>query len=341
MKNWQRLKNDSSLKEKLLIREKAIDVIRSFLKNQQFHEVETPVMWSVPSAEPYLEVFETELLSPTQSPKKMYLLTSPEYALKKLIAGGMGNIFQITKAFRNNEGVSDKHNPEFTILEWYRVEADYTQLMTDCEQLLAAVLAAVHGKSKQLPYQGKNYDLTPPFTRMSVAEAFQQTLGLSIDQLVSIDSLKQKALELGYQVDSDYESIFNQLFLNKVEPMIAKQSKPVILYDYPAQLPSLARKKESDPRFVERFELYVAGLESGNAFGELVDAKEQKERLIADLALRKKLGKKEFPLDQDFIQALETGLPSTAGMAIGVDRLIMLLADTTKISDTLFFPLDV
>ena len=333
MHNWQRLKTDSALKSKLLIRETVIDIIRQFFKTQQFHEVETPLMWSVPSAEPYLEVFETELLSPTQSPQKMYLLTSPEYALKKLTAGGMGNIFQITKAFRNNEGKSDKHNPEFTILEWYRTEADYTQLMTDCEQLLAAVLG------QQLTYQKKKYDLTPPFTRLSVVEALQQTLGLSIDQLVSLDSLKRKASELGYQVDGDYESIFNQLFLNEIEPKIADQSKPVILYDYPVQLPSLARKKSTDPRFVERFELYVAGLELGNAFGELVDPKEQKGRLLADLALRKKMGKKEFPIDQGFLAALESGLPPTAGMAIGVDRLIMLAADTADIKETLFFPL--
>jgi lysyl-tRNA synthetase class 2 len=335
MKNWQRLKNDPELKTKLLAREKVIDAIRAFFKTQQFHEVETPVMWVVPSAEPYLEVFETELLSPAQPPKRMYLLTSPEYALKKLIAGGLGNIFQITKAFRNHEGKSDKHNPEFTILEWYRVEADYTQLMIDCEQLLMAALG------KQLTYQNKQYDLSAPFKRISVAEAFEQALGLSVNELLSLDALKKKADELGYQVDGDYESIFNQLFLNKVEPMLANELKPVILYDYPAQLPSLARKKKSDPRLVERFELYVSGLELGNAFGELIDPVEQKTRLLADLAMRKNLGKKEFPPDQDFLAALEAGLPPTAGMAIGVDRLIMLAADTTKITDTLFFPLDV
>ncbi|HCR81410.1 MAG: hypothetical protein UY13_C0002G0422 [Candidatus Pacebacteria bacterium GW2011_GWB1_47_8] len=342
MKNWQWLRTDPELKKKLLLREQVIDLLRQFFKTRQFHEVETPLMWPVPSAEPYLEVFETELLSPTRPPQKMYLLTSPEYALKKLIAGGLGNIFQITKAFRNNEGISNKHNPEFTILEWYRVEADYAQLMTDCEQWLVELVKKIHG-TNQLVYQGKKYDFTPPFICLSVTEAFWQTLGLSVDQVTSIDALKSKALELGYQVgeEANYEHVFNQLFLNRVEPMIAEQTKPVILYDYPVELPSLARKKASDPRFVERFELYVAGLELGNAFSELTYLKEQKERLLADLALRRKLGKKAFPIDQEFIEALEAGLPPTAGMAIGVDRLVMLLADTAQISDTLFFPLAV
>ena len=153
----------------------------------------------------------------------------------------------------------------------------------------------------------------------------QQTIPVSRPAMQTQDILTQPAPQL----------------LNRVEPMIAEQTKPVILYDYPVELPSLARKKASDPRFVERFELYVAGLELGNAFSELTYLKEQKERLLADLALRRKLGKKAFPIDQEFIEALEAGLPPTAGMAIGVDRLVMLLADTAQISDTLFFPLAV
>lgn len=320
--------------EQLLVREKVIDAIREFFKSKKFHEVETPVMWSVPSAEPYLEVFETQLDRPNQPSQRMFLLTSPEYAMKKLIAGGMSNIFQITKAFRNNEGISDRHNPEFTILEWYRPEADYTKIMEDCQLLLRKVFGDT------LSYQGKNYDLSAPFTRMTVAEAFEQYAGIATDELLSAETLKEKARQKGYEVSDreTHESIFNQLFLNEVEPKIADQLKPVFLCDYPALLPSLAKKKESDPRFVERFELYVAGLELGNAFSELTDAKEQKERLLADLALRKKLGKKAFPIDQEFLEALESGLPETAGIAIGVDRLVMLMADAATIQDTLFFP---
>lgn len=337
MKNWQRLKNDSELKRKLLTREQAIDAIRKFFKEQQFHEVEVPTMWPVPSAEPYLEVFETKLERPGQSTQQMFLLTSPEYAMKKLIAGDMGNIFTITKAFRNAEGASNHHNPEFTILEWYRPDSSYTQIMTDCELLLRAVLG------DSLQYQGKNYDLRTPFIRLTIAEAFEQYAGINTDELLSFETLKTKATQKGYATnnETDHESLFNQIFLNEVEPKIADQPKPVILYDYPAFLPSLARKKTDDPRFVERFELYLGGLELGNAFGELIDPVEQKQRLETDLALRKKLGKKEFAIDREFIEALETGLPETAGIAIGVDRLVMLMADAAKISDTLFFPLEV
>lgn len=340
MKNWQQLQHDPALKAKILMRETVLDGIREFFKKQQFHEVETPSLWSIPSAEPYLEVFETQLLRPADTPLRAFLLTSPEYAMKKLLAGGMGNIFQICKSFRNNEGDSDRHNPEFTILEWYRTPADYTHIMKDFEQLMLHLLEKTGRTDAHLTYQGKTYDLTPPYPRISVAEAFERYIGITADELLSVDSLKSKAAEKGYEVTdaTDWEAVYNQLFLNEVEPHLTNQPQPVILYDYPASQAALSKKKASDPRFAERFEVYLAGLELGNAFSELTDANEQKERLLADLQLRKDLKKIEYPLDSDFIAALASGMPETGGIAVGVDRLVMIFADALSIDETLFFP---
>ncbi|MBT4005333.1 MAG: EF-P lysine aminoacylase GenX [Candidatus Pacebacteria bacterium] len=342
MKNWQQIKQDNNLKEKLFVREQVFDGIRSFFKKDGFHEVETPLMVAYPGTEPFLEVFETELVSPEKK-QKAFLLTSPEFAMKKLIAGGIGNIFQICKSFRNNEGISERHNPEFTILEWYRVNADYRDIMADFEQLLMFLHKTIHQTdSGILTFQGKKYDITPPYPKFSVAEAFEKYVGVTKDQLLSEEALKKVAREKGYEVtdETDWEGVYNQLFLNEIEAKIATQNKPVILYDYPSSQAALSKRKESDPRFAERFEVYLAGLELGNAFSELTDAVEQKKRFQEDLALRRKLGKTEYGLDQDYIDALASGIPETGGIAVGVDRLIMLMADVTDIKETLFFPVE-
>jgi len=341
MKNWQRIKQDQNLKEKFFVREKVFDGIRSFFKNDGFHEVETPLMVKHPGTEPYLEVFETELINDEQKRKQAFLLTSPEYAMKKLIAGGIGNIFQICKSFRNGEGLSEKHNPEFTILEWYRVNADYKNIMSDFENLLWYLHTTIHQtEDKFLTYQGKKYDISAPFIRMTVAEAFKKYIGIKKQDLLSVEALKEVALKKGYQVDknTDWESVYNQLFLNEIESKLAELNRPVIIYDYPASQAALSKRKKNDPDFAERFEVYLAGIELGNAFSELTDAVEQKKRFEEELDLRKTLGKTEYGLDEDYISALKQGIPETGGIAVGVDRLIMLMADVADINDIIFFP---
>ncbi|NCN45031.1 MAG: EF-P lysine aminoacylase GenX [Candidatus Pacebacteria bacterium CG10_big_fil_rev_8_21_14_0_10_36_11] len=340
MKNWQRISQDSVLKNKLLTREKVFDGLRNFFKTQGFHEVETPLLVKHPGTEPYLEVFKTELVTPEKT-QNAFLLTSPEYAMKKLIAGGMGDLFQICKSFRNHEGLSERHNPEFTILEWYRVNADYTKIMNDFEQLLLSLVEKIQNRTDgKITYQGKEYDISAPYTRISVAEAFEKYVGVTTDELLSVAALKKVAGSRGYQVDEEttWEGVYNQLFLNEIEPQLIDQNKPVIIYDYPASQAALSKKKDSDPRFAERFEIYLGGLELGNAFTELTDAVEQKARFEEELALRKQLGKTEYGLDQDYIDALASGLPPTGGIAVGVDRLVMLLADAQDINETIFFP---
>lgn len=344
MKTWQKIKQQPALLEQYLVREKVVDEIRAFFKAQKFHEVETPLLVERPSTETYLEFFDTTLQTAEGLQKTGYLITSPEYAMKKLLAAGLGNIFQLTKSFRNTEGLSSRHNPEFLILEWYRINADYTDIMHDFEQLMITLVKKIKKNTTAhpliLPFQGKSYNLTPPWPRLSVAEAFERFVGLGADQLLSREELLAEAVRRGYQVspNTTWEEVYNQLFLNEIEPRIAELKTPVFLYDYPASQAALSRKKPSDPRFAERFEVYIAGLELGNAFSELIDADEQEARLREDLKLRAEMGRKTYELDEDFIEALHSGMPETGGIAVGVDRLIMLLADVPSIHETMFFP---
>jgi lysyl-tRNA synthetase class 2 len=345
-KNWQKLKSNAALRERFLLRETVIDAIRLFFKSHAFHEVETPLMVSAPGAEPYLNLFETVLQLPGGASKPAYLLTSPEYALKKLLAANMGSIFEICKTFRNSESLGGTHNPEFTILEFYHADANYLDVMNDFEAMMLSICQALGIDAKNFSYQGRTFDLSAPYLRFSIAELFTKYLDLDANQLLDIVVLRAKATTLGYDLsgianlsdDLAWEELYNQLFLNEIEPKLAEFSQPVIVYDYPAPQAALARKKATDPRFAERFEVYLAGMELGNAFGELIDPVEQKNRLEADLELRRELGKKDQPIDYDFVAALESGLPECSGMAVGIDRLIMLFANVDNIDEVLFFP---
>jgi lysyl-tRNA synthetase class 2 len=342
MKNWQKIKSDPQLIQRFLIREKVIDALRHFFKSRNFHEVETPLLVRSPGTEPYLEVFDTTIHFAEGDSYPAYLLTSPEYAMKKLLAAGFGDIFQICKSFRNHEGRSSRHNAEFTILEYYRVNADYTALMKDMEELLPALSVAIFGEDAKsgFVYQDLQINLTTPFPRFSVQEAFEQFAQVSREELLSEPKLVEVAAKKGYSVDhsTTWEQAYNQIFLNEIEANLDK-SRPTIIYDYPLSQAALSKKKQSDPEFAERFEIYLAGIELGNAFSELIDATEQESRLKAELEERSKLGKTKYELDADFIEALRSGMPECTGIAMGVDRLVMLLTNVPSITDTLLFPL--
>lgn len=346
MKNWQRIKVDPNLKTRFLIREKVIDALRLFFKRSDFREVETPLMVSIPGTEPYFNLFETKLQVADGREQPAYFVTSPEYAMKKLLAADLGNIFQICKAFRNKESLGGLHNPEFSILEFYRVEANYFELMDDFARMLSFVCQSLNIDKKKFVYQERTFDLSVPYPKFSVTELFEKYLNLNADQLFDLRVICLKALELDYDLtglkslskDLIWEEVYNQLFLNEIEPKLAEFNQPVIVYDYPAVQTALAKRTQKDSRFAERFEVYLAGMELGNAFGELIDATLQKEGLEADLLLRRELGKKTQPIDQDFLDALKSGLPTCSGMAVGVDRLVMLFSDVDNIDDVLLFP---
>jgi elongation factor P--(R)-beta-lysine ligase len=341
-KTWQRLRDEPALFNQYLVREEVMDTIRAFFKGRDYQEVFTPMLVPVPSAEANLEVFETELKTAGGLKRPGYLIMSPEHAIKKLLAAGIGKVFELSRCFRNQEEVSRAHNPEFTMLEWYHTGADYTAVMTEFEELFLKIIKSVQ-KTVELnkwTYQGNTYDLTPPWPRISVAEAFERYAGIEADALVDEAALKAYAKEKGFGVNKTdtWEQVFYQIFFNQVEPRLNEGCRPYFLYDYPLAQAALARPKKSDPRFAERFEVFVAGLELGNCFSELIDAREQARRFENDLAERQKQGKSVYPMDQELIEALKSGLPEVAGIAVGVDRLVMLAADVPSIAETLFFP---
>lgn len=313
MRTWQRIKKNPELLKHYLSREKVIDAIRAFFKKKDFREVFTPTLVPVPSIEPNLEVFKTQLRTSRGKKRDGYLVMSPEFSIKKLLAAGVGNCFEIAKCFRNEEEVSTLHNPEFTMLEWYRINSDYTDIMNDFEDLFTNIIG-----SNRLVYQGTKYDISKPWPRVSVADAFRKFAGKDVLKVSDED--------------------FYQIFFNKIEPHLRAEHKPFIIYDYPVSQASLSRPKRSDSRYAERFEVFLAGIELGNCFSELIDYKEQKKRFQKDLLERASHKRTLYPIDEELVDALKSGLPQVSGIAVGVDRLIMLAADAPSISDTLFFP---
>jgi elongation factor P--(R)-beta-lysine ligase len=342
MKTWQKIREHPELLPHYFIRETVVDTIRTFFKSQGFHEVFTPILVPVPSAESNLEVFETQLRTASGTKRRGFLIMSPEFSIKKLLSAGIGNCFEITRDFRNEEEVSFSHNPEFTMLEWYRVGANYKDVMRDFENLFIEIIknAQPNVDLSRWKYQGVAYDLSLPWPRISIKEAFLTYCGVDTEILLDKDKLIQKAKVKGYAIleKTTWEEVFYQLFFNEIEPKLKEGRKPIFIYDYPLAQASLSRRCNDDPRFAERFEVFLAGLELGNCFSELTDAKEQEERFRVDLTERKKLHKTEYPIDYDLIEALKIGLPEVSGIAVGVDRLVMLASNVPTISDTLFFP---
>ena len=347
----QKLKDQPGLWKQYWVREQVIDAIRAYFKGEGFHEAEVPLLLPTPSTEPFLEVFETKLSDDQGKVWQAFLPSSPEFALKKLLCAGSGSVFTITKSFRNGEGKSSRHNPEFTILEWYRTPGDYMDVARDFEGLMRYISLKVRPRRLQvgleptrshlegLSYQGRQYDLGSPWEKISVAEAFEKYAGIDTETMLDGKRLTAYGKQHGYQVDESttWEEVWNQIMANEIEPKLGTKG-PTILYDYPIAQAALSKKKASDPRFAERFEVFMAGLELGNCFSELTDWREQEKRCLQDLAERKTMGRTEFPMDLEFIEALKMGMPETGGIAVGVDRLVALFADLPDIADTMFFP---
>jgi lysyl-tRNA synthetase class 2 len=338
------MQSNSKLKKNLLSRELLYDTIRSYFKTKGFIEVETPILVNTPSIEPNLDIFQTTLNLQTGFSSPAYLITSPEYAMKKLISSNIGSCFQITKSFRNNEAASNQHNPEFSILEWYHVGTDYLEVMMEFETLFLKLVEAFRGSGQPLStfhFQNQVYNLHSPWPRVSVREAFQKYAHINVATLLDEPALKQFAQSHDYHVSphTTWEQIFYQIYFNQIEPHLDALKKPFFLYEYPMSQAALA-KPATDVRFSERFEVFLGGMELGNCFSELTDPEETESRLKSDFDTRKRLGKSLYPLDHDFIKALRQGLPETAGIAVGLDRLLMLLLDVPQVKDTLLFPLE-
>jgi lysyl-tRNA synthetase class 2 len=329
---------DEKHRNNLLRRGRIIQGIRQFFLREDFVEVETPYLVPSPGMEPHLLALEVNIQAPDGEKRKMYLHTSPEYCMKKLLAQGWNKIFQICRVFRDEE-VSRTHQIEFTMLEWYRANADYRKIMEDCEGLLYFLSGEIL-KGSELTYQGKRIDLSPPVERLSVLEAMQLYGKVDIQKNCDGGSLLEEARARGYRFDPgtyySFDEVFFKVFLEAVEPRLGSP-KPTILYNYPASMAALARLNPHNPLWAERFELYIAGLELANAFSELVDPVEQRKRFESEQRLRAVLGKPLYPIDEELLTALSR-MPPSAGIALGVDRLAMLFCDVPSIQEVLAFP---
>lgn len=295
-----------SFKPVLEIRAKTLRAIRQFFYERDFLEVETPIRIPAPALELHLDAIPAG---------GEYLRTSPELHMKRLLAAGYGRLFQLGPCFRQDER-GDRHNPEFTLLEWYRAEADYLTILADAKALIAAVAEAVLDRT-WLTVRRTQVELMPVWEVFTIARAF--TAFADWDPVAAFDADR-----------------FDLDLVNKVEPRLPLEH-PVVLMDYPAPAAALARLKPDNPRVAERWELYIGGLELANAFSELTDAAEQRARFETCAAERQALGKPVYPLDEDFLSALEEGLPPAAGIALGVDRLVMLLAGAGSLNEVLPF----
>ena len=313
-------------------RARILSLLRLFFAERDFLEVDTPILVKLPGMEPYLDPFQTEFVDMKGERSPMYLITSPEYAMKRLLAAHYERIFQLGKCFRNKETGGRLHNPEFTLLEWYRAHSDYFDIMSDLESLFRFLVP-----DGNFVYQGMNIDVTK-FERLKVVEAFEKYAGIDREVFENVDLLRIEVKKRGYALSNDasYDDVFFCIFLNEIEPKLGIRC-PVILYEYPASMASLSRLSQENPKYAERFELYIAGIELANAFSELNDGSEQKSRFQDEQMLRRKLGKHVYDLDEKFLEAVGK-MPPSSGIALGVDRLIMLLVNAESIGDVMFFP---
>ncbi len=311
---------------------------RAFFAARDFLEVETPALQVSPGLEPHLMAFATELVSADQQSRRpLYLHTSPEFAMKKLLAAGLPRIFQLAHVFRNGERAST-HHPEFTMLEWYR-PGDYAGVIEDTTQMMVH-LSAIAGGGR-VNWRGIGCDLAAVPEIVTVQAAFARHAG-GIDLLSTagdVRALAEQARRIGVRVGEGdrWDDLALRILAERIEPSLGA-GRPAFLTEYPAEMASLARLKPGDPDVAERVELYVCGLELANGFGELTDADEQRRRFTADMDLKERLYGVRYPLDEGFLSALAHGLPQCAGMALGFDRLVMLLTGAEDIEDVLWAP---
>ncbi|MCH2303933.1 MAG: lysine--tRNA ligase [SAR202 cluster bacterium] len=325
------ISNEQS-KNTALNRSKIIKAIRNFMDNKGFIEVETPVLVPVAagaSAHPFITHHN-------QLNQQLYLRVATELYLKKLIVGGLEKVYEIGRVFRN-EGVDFYHNPEFTMLESYQAFADYNDMMIMVEEMISSVADEIYG-TKVLEFNGTKIDFTPPWPRLDLRETIKEFSGIDYIENLDIDSLSKEMKRLGIDVDKQvsWGGMMDKLISSKVEPNLIQ---PSFLVDYPISMSPLAKKKTSDPRVVERFEGFVAGMEICNSFTELNDPIDQRERFEQQEDLRDKFEKEEMDrLDEDFLVAIEHGMPPTGGIGIGLDRITMLLCNQKTIREVILFP---
>lgn len=313
------------------LRSKIIRGIRRFLEDRGFLEVETPMMHPIPggtSARPFVTHHNTLNMD-------LYMRIAPELYLKRLIVGGFERVFELNRNFRN-EGMSYKHNPEFTMMELYQANADYFDIMELMEEMLAYVAENTLGSTK-INYQGKDIDLTPPWRRLTMIEAVKEYTGLDFNQIESNTEAVEAAKSIGIELDANTSKgkTLSLIFEERVEE---KLIQPTFILNYPVEISPLASKMEEDPMYTYRFEAFINGWEMCNAFTELIDPIDQKERFEEQVRQRDAGDDEAHMMDEDYVRALEYGMPPTGGLGVGIDRLVMILTDSPSIRDVILFP---
>lgn len=332
------VKNNSL--QPFLIKEQLILGIRQFFQDQNFHEVIVPVLNKGLPLEPNLYSFSTQwqYLDHTD---RFYLPTSPESSLKKTLARGFEKVYSIGHSFRNCEPSDLEHHPEFLMLEWYRADADYGQIMKDIELLINYLADYINKflnreKSQKIIYQDLELDLSKPCRRAPLSDLFEKAVGESLEKCLTVNSIKKIAQEFNFSTDATWEQLFNQIFLDKIEPTIGKQ--PTFIIDFPAQISPLCKPQLDRPDFAERFEFYLAGIEIGNGNTEHTNVEEIKKIFNLEKEVREQNNLPIHPIDQDFLKALKildkTG-KSFAGVGLGVDRLAMIFGNISNIQQLL------
>ena len=319
------------VKETFVIRSKIIKEMRRYLEDKGFLEVETPMMHPIAggaTARPFVTHHNTLDMD-------LYLRIAPELYLKKLIVGGFEKVFEINRNFRN-EGMSYKHNPEFTTMELYQAQADYHDMMELTEDLVSYLAEEVLG-TQTLEYEETELDFSAPWERITMVEAVKKYADVDFTEFDTAEEAYEAAASVGVKPEDglSYGEVLNEVFEIRVEE---KLIQPTFIMDYPIEVSPLAQKIEDDPRFTYRFEAFVYGREIANAFSELNDPEEQKRRFEKQVEMREAGDEEAQMMDYDFIRALEYGMPPTGGLGIGIDRLIMLLTDSSSIRDVILFP---
>ena len=322
---------NNDVKDVFIKRSQIIKEIRDFFTNHGFIEVETPMMHSLvggAAAKPFITHHNALDMS-------LYLRIAPELYLKRLVVGGIERVFELNRNFRN-EGVDTKHNPEFTMIEWYMAYADYNILMDMIEELVTHLAKKINN-SEKLEYGDLTIDLTRPWARLTMAQAIEKYGNISQDEISTYEKAKQVAQNLKITIDASWGQgrIVSEIFEAVAEE---KLINPTFIIDYPKEISPLSKSKENNPELTDRFELFVAGMELSNGFNELNDPIDQKERFQKQVDSRNAGDEEACMMDEDYIRALEYGLPPTAGAGMGIDRLVMLLTNKQSIRDVLLFP---
>ena len=329
--DWARFHADG-LWANMRVRAAVLDAVRGFFRDAGFLAVETPTLARASAREEHIQLFATEYQGNKEA-EQLYLAPSPELYMKRLLGVGFERIYQISRSYRNGE-MGPQHNPEFTLIEWYRAYASYEEIMADVENLVVHVVGNVLGQSSVIR-EGREIGLQPPWERLSVRDAFARWAAIDLDACADAESLFRCARALGYgsaSREDSWEDLYHKILLERVEPELAKLGA-VHLFDYPRQLAALAKLKESDPAVAERTEAYLGGVELSNGYTELNDPAQQRERF----ARGARPG--GAPADEAFLTAMERGIPPAGGVALGLDRLVMIVTGASCLDEVVAFPL--